>query len=166
MEGRGIQPIEHSPCTEATDFMRWEIPVCDEKYIIIIIIIFKRGQVMVENNNHNNQSIIVFCLTALILNNNNKNLPTVLLFELCEGGTLMLRSLSLLLQMQRPAEESGRQTSALHYLLLRSGRIILWWCTAEYMIHVMYMHCIQSNETYLEILPPWALGEYLHGTYF
>uniref|UniRef100_A0A3P8ULD8 Hedgehog acyltransferase n=1 Tax=Cynoglossus semilaevis TaxID=244447 RepID=A0A3P8ULD8_CYNSE len=55
-------------------------------------------------------------------------------------------------------EQSGRQTSALHYLLLRSGRIILWWCTAEYMIHVMYMHCIQSNETYLEILPPWALG--------
>lgn len=165
MEGRGIQPIEHSPCIEATDFMRWEIPVCDEKDIIIIII-FKRGQVMVENNNHNNQSIIFFCLTALILNNNNKNLPTVLLFELCEGGTLTLRSLSLLLQMQRPAEESGRQTSALHYLLLRSGRIILWWCTAEYMIHVMYMHCIQSNETYLEILPPWALGEYLHGTYF
>lgn len=164
MEGRGIQPIEHSPCIEATDFMRWEIPVCDEKDIIIII--FKRGQVMVENNNHNNQSIIFFCLTALILNNNNKNLPTVLLFELCEGGTLTLRSLSLLLQMQRPAEESGRQTSALHYLLLRSGRIILWWCTAEYMIHVMYMHCIQSNETYLEILPPWALGEYLHGTYF
>lgn len=49
---------------------------------------------MVENNNHNNQSIIFFCLTALILNNNNKNLPTVLLFKLCEGGTLTLRSLS------------------------------------------------------------------------
>lgn len=23
----------------------------------------------------------------------------------------------------------------------------------------MYMHSIQSNETYLEMLPPWALGE-------
>ncbi|XP_030642293.1 protein-cysteine N-palmitoyltransferase HHAT [Chanos chanos] len=37
-------------------------------------------------------------------------------------------------------------------------RVILWWCIAEAMIHFMYMHAIQSNETYLEILPPWALG--------
>ncbi|XP_053189017.1 protein-cysteine N-palmitoyltransferase HHAT [Scomber japonicus] len=61
-------------------------------------------------------------------------------------------------QMQRPAEESDRDKSAFIYFVLRSGRIILWWCIAEYMIHVMYMHSIQSNETYLEILPPWALG--------
>uniref|UniRef100_A0A3Q3WC76 Uncharacterized protein n=1 Tax=Mola mola TaxID=94237 RepID=A0A3Q3WC76_MOLML len=47
---------------------------------------------------------------------------------------------------------------SLRYLVLRSGRIILWWCLAEFMIHVMYMHSIQSTETYLEILPPWALG--------
>ncbi|KAE8280837.1 Protein-cysteine N-palmitoyltransferase HHAT [Larimichthys crocea] len=62
------------------------------------------------------------------------------------------------IQMRRPAEESDRDESAFSYLVLRSGRIILWWCIAEYMIHVMYMHSIQSNETYLEILPPWALG--------
>ncbi len=43
---------------------------------------------------------------------------------------------------------------------------MLWWCIAEYMIHVMYMHSIQSNETYLEILPPWALGKSLYGLYF
>ncbi|XP_069000410.1 protein-cysteine N-palmitoyltransferase HHAT [Embiotoca jacksoni] len=61
-------------------------------------------------------------------------------------------------QMRRPAEESDGKESALSYLVLRSGRIILWWCIAEYMIHVMYMHSIQSNETYIEILPPWALG--------
>ncbi|GLD66452.1 protein-cysteine N-palmitoyltransferase HHAT-like protein [Lates japonicus] len=61
-------------------------------------------------------------------------------------------------QMQRPAEESDKDGSALSYLVLRSGRILLWWCIAEYMIHVMYMHSIQSNETYLQILPPWALG--------
>ncbi|KAJ4948316.1 hypothetical protein JOQ06_019852 [Pogonophryne albipinna] len=61
-------------------------------------------------------------------------------------------------QMQRPAEECDGDTSGVIYLVLRSGRIILWWCLAEYMIHVMYMHSIQSNETYLEILPPWALG--------
>uniref|UniRef100_A0A3Q1GPB4 Hedgehog acyltransferase n=1 Tax=Acanthochromis polyacanthus TaxID=80966 RepID=A0A3Q1GPB4_9TELE len=61
-------------------------------------------------------------------------------------------------QMRRPAEESDREESALSYFLLRSVRIVLWWCIAEYMIHVMYMHCIQSNETYIEILPPWALG--------
>lgn len=56
--------------------------------------------------------------------------------------------------MQRPSEDG----SALSHLLLTSGRIVLWWCIAEYMIHVMYMHAIQANETYLEILPPWALG--------
>ncbi|KAG8000253.1 Protein-cysteine N-palmitoyltransferase HHAT, partial [Nibea albiflora] len=61
-------------------------------------------------------------------------------------------------QMRRPAEESDRDESAFSYLVLKSGRIILWWGIAEYMIHVMYMHSIQSNETYLEILPPWALG--------
>ncbi|XP_028983698.1 protein-cysteine N-palmitoyltransferase HHAT isoform X2 [Betta splendens] len=57
-------------------------------------------------------------------------------------------------KMQRPSEDE----SAVSHLLLTSGRLILWWCTAEYMIHVMYMHSIQANETYLEILPPWALG--------
>ncbi|XP_026209509.1 protein-cysteine N-palmitoyltransferase HHAT [Anabas testudineus] len=61
-------------------------------------------------------------------------------------------------KMQRPDEDSDTEESALSYLVRRSGRIILWWCIAECMIHVMYMHAIQSNETYLEILPPWALG--------
>ncbi|KAF6721431.1 Protein-cysteine N-palmitoyltransferase HHAT [Oryzias melastigma] len=42
--------------------------------------------------------------------------------------------------------------------MFRLGRILLWWCLAECMIHFMYMHSIQSNETYIEILPPWALG--------
>lgn len=65
------------------------------------------------------------------------------------------------LQMQRPAEASDRDKYSLRYLVLRSGRIILWWCLAEFMIHVMYMHSIQSTETYLEILPPWALGKCL-----
>lgn len=60
--------------------------------------------------------------------------------------------------MQRPAGASDGNASALSYVALRSGRIAAWWCLAEYMIHVMYMHAIQSNETYLEILPPWALG--------
>lgn len=63
------------------------------------------------------------------------------------------------LQMQRPAEESDGNGAALRFLVLRSGRIILWWCLAECLIHAMYMHSIQSNETYLEMLPPWALGE-------
>uniref|UniRef100_A0A3B5MDK0 Uncharacterized protein n=1 Tax=Xiphophorus couchianus TaxID=32473 RepID=A0A3B5MDK0_9TELE len=43
-------------------------------------------------------------------------------------------------------------------LLVLSVRVILWWILAEYMIHVMYMHSIHSNETYIELLPPWALG--------
>ncbi|XP_026104596.1 protein-cysteine N-palmitoyltransferase HHAT-like, partial [Carassius auratus] len=37
-------------------------------------------------------------------------------------------------------------------------RVCVWWCLAKFMIHVMYMHAIQSNESYLEMLPPWALG--------
>ncbi|XP_029927218.1 protein-cysteine N-palmitoyltransferase HHAT isoform X2 [Myripristis murdjan] len=61
-------------------------------------------------------------------------------------------------QMRRPAEESDTDKAVFSYLLLRAGRIFLWWLIAEYMIHVMYMHSIQTNETYLEILPPWALG--------
>uniref|UniRef100_A0A8D3B5A3 Protein-cysteine N-palmitoyltransferase HHAT n=1 Tax=Scophthalmus maximus TaxID=52904 RepID=A0A8D3B5A3_SCOMX len=61
-------------------------------------------------------------------------------------------------QMCRSGEESDKDQSLLSYLVLRSGRIILWWCIAEFMIHLMYMHSIQSNETYLKILPPWALG--------
>lgn len=44
-------------------------------------------------------------------------------------------------------------------LLANAGRICVWWLIAEYMIHLMYMHTIQANETYLEILPPWALGK-------
>ncbi|KAF7665584.1 hypothetical protein LDENG_00138730 [Lucifuga dentata] len=61
-------------------------------------------------------------------------------------------------QMRRPAEDGDRDEATFSYFVLRAGRILLWWLIAEYMIHVMYMHSIQTNETYLEILPPWALG--------
>ena len=74
---------------------------------------------------------------------------------------VFIHQLFLHLQMRRPAEECDRDEPAFSYLVLRSGRIMLWWCIAEYMIHVMYMHSIQSNETYLEILPPWAFGKSL-----
>lgn len=60
-------------------------------------------------------------------------------------------------QMQRLTELDNKELG-LGYLVLRLGRIIVWWCIAECMIHVMYMHSIQSNETYIEILPSWALG--------
>lgn len=81
------------------------------------------------------------------------NIPVILV----EASGLFLLYGSL--QMQRAAEGSDRNGSALRYVLLTSGRIILWWCLAECLIHAMYMHSIQSNETYLEMLPPWALGE-------
>lgn len=61
--------------------------------------------------------------------------------------------------MRRPAEDSDGEEGAFSYMMLRTGRILLWWLIAEYMIHVMYMHSIQTNVTYLEILPPWALGK-------
>ncbi|XP_060789246.1 protein-cysteine N-palmitoyltransferase HHAT isoform X1 [Neoarius graeffei] len=43
-------------------------------------------------------------------------------------------------------------------LLSQTLRVCVWWCLAELMIHFMYMHTIQNNETYLTMLPPWALG--------
>uniref|UniRef100_A0A3B3QFZ7 Hedgehog acyltransferase n=1 Tax=Paramormyrops kingsleyae TaxID=1676925 RepID=A0A3B3QFZ7_9TELE len=43
-------------------------------------------------------------------------------------------------------------------LLRSAGRILAWWLLAETLVHLMYMHAIQNNETYLQILPPWALG--------
>lgn len=80
------------------------------------------------------------------------------MFDVLSNLFLTTRPPFFLWQMQRPAEASDGNASALSYVALRSGRIAAWWCLAEYMIHVMYMHAIQSNETYLEILPPWALG--------
>lgn len=77
------------------------------------------------------------------------------------AGALGLFLLHGSLQMQRPAERSDGNGSALRSALLSSGRIILWWGLAECLIHATYMHSIQSNETYLEMLPPWALGETL-----
>ncbi|XP_066538109.1 protein-cysteine N-palmitoyltransferase HHAT isoform X2 [Hoplias malabaricus] len=47
---------------------------------------------------------------------------------------------------------------SLMWMLSRILRVFVWWCLAELMIHLMYMHAIQNNETYLNILPPWALG--------
>ncbi|XP_041921446.1 protein-cysteine N-palmitoyltransferase HHAT [Alosa sapidissima] len=43
-------------------------------------------------------------------------------------------------------------------VLKSAVRLCVWWCVAETLIHCMHMHSIQGNETYLEILPPWALG--------
>ncbi|XP_070981208.1 protein-cysteine N-palmitoyltransferase HHAT isoform X1 [Oncorhynchus clarkii lewisi] len=60
-------------------------------------------------------------------------------------------------QMQVPVKDRGARITFLS-LLANAGRICVWWLIAEYMIHLMYMHTIQANETYLEILPPWALG--------
>lgn len=45
------------------------------------------------------------------------------------------------------------------WALGRVARVCVWWCLAELMIHLMYMHAIQSSETYLNALSPWALGE-------
>ncbi|KAI4875902.1 hypothetical protein NFI96_021478, partial [Prochilodus magdalenae] len=44
------------------------------------------------------------------------------------------------------------------WALGRIVRVCVWWFLAELMIHLMYMHAIQNNETYLNILSPWALG--------
>jgi len=60
--------------------------------------------------------------------------------------------------MQRSAGQSFNMNSVFRVIVLRTSRIVLWWLMAEYMIHTMYMHSIQANETYLERLPPWALG--------
>ncbi|XP_035388584.1 protein-cysteine N-palmitoyltransferase HHAT isoform X5 [Electrophorus electricus] len=56
-------------------------------------------------------------------------------------------------QIERPVCNVSAQ-----WLLAKLLRVCVWWCLAEFMIHVMYMHAIQNNETYLHILSPWALG--------
>lgn len=58
------------------------------------------------------------------------------------------------------SEQIERPVCKVSVLHVFSGilRLCVWWCLAEFMIHFMYMHAIQSNETYLEMLPPWALG--------
>ncbi|KAF7220242.1 protein-cysteine N-palmitoyltransferase HHAT isoform X3 [Nothobranchius furzeri] len=78
------------------------------------------------------------------------------IFNLLLLSTIHIQTLQDI--QMRMSDEDNREESALSYFLLQSGRIILWWCLAEYMIHTMYIHLIQSNETYIEILPPWALG--------
>ncbi|GAA6081231.1 protein-cysteine N-palmitoyltransferase HHAT, partial [Tachysurus ichikawai] len=47
---------------------------------------------------------------------------------------------------------------SLSVMLGQTLRVCLWWCLAELMIHFMYIHSIQNNETYLVVLPSWALG--------
>ncbi|XP_027032448.2 protein-cysteine N-palmitoyltransferase HHAT [Tachysurus fulvidraco] len=47
---------------------------------------------------------------------------------------------------------------SLFVMLGQTLRVCLWWCLAELMIHFMYIHSIQNNETYLVVLPSWALG--------
>ncbi|KAF7704872.1 protein-cysteine N-palmitoyltransferase HHAT isoform X1 [Silurus meridionalis] len=44
------------------------------------------------------------------------------------------------------------------WLLSQVLRLCVWWCLAEFMIHFMYMHSIQNNEIFLNMLPSWALG--------
>lgn len=61
-------------------------------------------------------------------------------------------------RIQTPVEDLGGGAAVCRWLVLRFGRILLWWTIAEFMIHAMFMHSIQSHETYLEMLPPWALG--------
>ncbi|XP_028844297.1 protein-cysteine N-palmitoyltransferase HHAT [Denticeps clupeoides] len=59
-------------------------------------------------------------------------------------------------QMLRPVASVGG--AAAWCVLTGVGRVFAWWCLAETLIHCMHMHAIQNNETYLEMLPPWALG--------
>ncbi|XP_035388583.1 protein-cysteine N-palmitoyltransferase HHAT isoform X4 [Electrophorus electricus] len=63
-------------------------------------------------------------------------------------------------QIERPVCNVSAQ-----WLLAKLLRVCVWWCLAEFMIHVMYMHAIQNNETYLHILSPWALGGSHHGPF-
>ncbi|XP_062375701.1 protein-cysteine N-palmitoyltransferase HHAT isoform X2 [Sardina pilchardus] len=80
---------------------------------------------------------------------------------LCWGSSLLLLStlhISSLqdIQMLRPC--AGVCGVSAVCVLKSAVRVCVWWCVAETLIHCMHMHSIQGNETYLEILPPWALG--------
>uniref|UniRef100_A0A4W4FD11 Hedgehog acyltransferase n=1 Tax=Electrophorus electricus TaxID=8005 RepID=A0A4W4FD11_ELEEL len=59
---------------------------------------------------------------------------------------------------QQVSQDSIDKACMCVYMYVCVCVLCVWWCLAEFMIHVMYMHAIQNNETYLHILSPWALG--------
>uniref|UniRef100_A0A8C8SDI1 Hedgehog acyltransferase n=1 Tax=Pelusios castaneus TaxID=367368 RepID=A0A8C8SDI1_9SAUR len=59
-------------------------------------------------------------------------------------------------QMRR--QEACSLKSNLCILLLGIVRIFCWWCLAELMIHLMYIHAIYSSSSHLEVVSYWTLG--------
>ncbi|KAJ8248569.1 hypothetical protein GJAV_G00243400 [Gymnothorax javanicus] len=59
-------------------------------------------------------------------------------------------------QMQRSGGTVSRRD--VPSLLASAVRICTCWGLAELLIHLMYMHALAGHETYLQFLPPWALG--------
>ncbi|KAM6218213.1 protein-cysteine N-palmitoyltransferase HHAT isoform 2-T2 [Rhynchocyon petersi] len=59
-------------------------------------------------------------------------------------------------QMQQ--QEPCSLKSSLCILALGLGRLLCWWCLAELMIHLMYMHAIYSSTSLLETVSCWTLG--------
>ncbi|XP_069035923.1 protein-cysteine N-palmitoyltransferase HHAT isoform X2 [Lepisosteus oculatus] len=59
-------------------------------------------------------------------------------------------------QMQKPHSRVVRLDT--WAVLVSLARLVAWWILAEAMVCFMYMHAVQSNETYLKIMPSWALG--------
>lgn len=63
-----------------------------------------------------------------------------------------------ILQMRR--QEAFSLKTNLSILIMGIIRIFFWWCLAELMIHLMYIHALYSSAPPLEAASFWALGEY------
>ncbi|KFP64262.1 Protein-cysteine N-palmitoyltransferase HHAT, partial [Cariama cristata] len=59
-------------------------------------------------------------------------------------------------QMRR--QEAFSLKTNLSILIMGIIRIFFWWCLAELMIHLMYIHALYSSASPLEAVSYWALG--------
>lgn len=58
------------------------------------------------------------------------------------------------------SQEAFSLKTNLRILMVGIMRIFFWWCLAELMIHLMYIHALYNSAPPLEAASYWALGEY------
>jgi len=57
-------------------------------------------------------------------------------------------------------QEAFNLKTNLSILIMGVIRVFFWWCLAELMIHLVYIHALYSSAAPLEAASYWALGEY------
>ncbi|KAM6218214.1 protein-cysteine N-palmitoyltransferase HHAT isoform 3-T3 [Rhynchocyon petersi] len=74
------------------------------------------------------------------------------------AGHMTVSQMTMLLAREMQQQEPCSLKSSLCILALGLGRLLCWWCLAELMIHLMYMHAIYSSTSLLETVSCWTLG--------